>query len=47
MFIQTESDKKQVEFFKKYIPEIFALPNVELLWHKYKTKRTNMKSAYL
>lgn len=40
MFTQTESDKKQVEFFKTYIPEMLTLPRVEHFWHKYKTKRT-------
>lgn len=40
MFIQTENDKRQVEFFKKYIPQMLKIDRVENFWHKYKTKRS-------
>lgn len=39
MFHQTESDKKQVNFFASFIPQMFEIDGVKERWHKYKTKR--------
>lgn len=48
VFEQTNSDKRQVKFFKEHIPEMLTIPNVEKLWHKYKTKASiaDMKDVY-
>lgn len=40
MSFMTDSDKKQLQFFKKYIPEVLELPEINKKWHKYKSKST-------